>query len=569
MTKLRFMYLLLVSAVVNANLASLCRSAVAPSLSSFSDGGYLQTLAATPAPQESQSASAGEVVSEEPASQPQNDITLHQMWARQNLTPPAEASLQVTTVTVVRTVTVELASRTEVIWSPLQQTLTFINPTLVFETSIVTASQPQDIAARDAANAIASDQAAIPEISSADLYYHEGAQLSPHPAPVRRQTLASVNRVSTVTVEITTTIVASGTIVRTVTIFNPVFVSITQTPTLTTTIFTTATLPLENAVSSVPAVVPSPLASQKAISSDDAQQTASFTTPDPPSSTEPTLAASEPQQPSVASSTLGVPESTRVRSLSDTSRSISASSLILPSSSTPATKEGTSVRAGPVTSSGPPLRSTSATAAPPLTETLLPPTERISRPCLGPEAIAGIAVGATFALTALILLFLCIRRQRSKRRRHLQLNEGDRHMTTATAGNAIMYRATSHPLTYDGPCQSPQTEGCSSKNSEEEQVRIVIKPITKNRSMSSVLSALPKVWPRPPGYTGKAFSFSAGGSGETTPREPTGWSVESEYGSSGNQDASRSGGPGEAAAWRGPVAARPIADGRCETGRIR
>ncbi|KAK1624625.1 hypothetical protein BDP81DRAFT_398266 [Colletotrichum phormii] len=566
MAKLRFMHLLLVSAVVNANLASLCRSAVAPSLSSFSDEECLQTLAATPASQEPQSASVGEVVLEE---QPQDDIALHQMWARQNLTPPAEASLQVTTVTIVRTVTVELASRTEVIWAPLQQTLTFINPTLVFETSVVTASQPRDIAARDAANAIASDQAAIPEVSSADLYYHEGAQLSPHPAPVRRQTLASVNRVSTVTVEITTTIVASGTIVRTVTIFNPVFVSVTQTPTLTTTIFTTTTLPLENTASSVPAGVPSPPASQKAISSDDAQQTASSISPDPPSFTETTLAASEPQQPSVASSTLGAPESTRVRSLSDTSRSISTSSLVLPSSSTPATNEGTSARAGPVTSSGPPLRSTSATAAPPLTETLLPSTERISRPSLGPEAIAGITVGATLALTALIFLFLCIRRQRSKRRRHLQLSEDDRQMTTATVGNAIMYRATSHPLTYDGPCQTPQTGGCSSKSSEEEQVRIVIKPITKNRSMSSVLSALPKVWPRPPGYTGKAYSFSAGGSGETTPREPTGWSVESEYGSSGNQDASRSGGPWEAAAWKGPAAAHPIADGRCETGRIR
>lgn len=586
MAKLRsFMFLLWASAVTNANFASFCRSTSGPALSSLSDEGYLQTLATTSATQEPESASAGEVALEEPASQPQDDIALHQIWARQNLTqvqntpaprpmltiwsrPPAEASIQVTTVTVVRTVTVELASRTEVIWAPLQQTLTFINPTLVFETSIVTASQPRGIAARDAANAIASDQAALSEISSTDTYYHEGAGLSPHPAPIRRQTSASVNRVSIVTVEITTTIVASGTMVRTVTIFDPVFVSVTKTPTLTSTIFTTTTLPIKNGVFSSSAIVPSPPASQKAISSDGAQQTASFMGPESSFVTATTPETPEPQDPSVVSSTIGAPESSRIRSEPNTPRSTFAASSVLPGSS-PATHEGTSARVEPATSSSPSMRSTSTTTVPPLTETLLPPTERIARPSLSAGVIAGIAVGATFVLTALILLFLCIRRQRSKRRRHLQLNEDDRHMTSVIAATAMMNQPTSASLTYDGPCQTPQTEGSSGKSSEEEQVRVVIQPVLKKRSMSSVLSALPKVWPRPPGYTGKAYSFSAGGSGETTPREPVAWSVESEYGSSGNPDASPSGGYGEAIASKGPAATHSRADGRCEMGWIR
>ncbi|KAK1724987.1 uncharacterized protein BDZ83DRAFT_319729 [Colletotrichum acutatum] len=485
------------------------------------------------------------------------------VWTR----PPAEASIQVTTVTVVRTVTVELARGTEVIWAPLQQTLTFINPTLVFETTVVTALQSRDIAARAAANAIALDQAATLEIPSTETHYEEGAGLSSHPAPIRRQTSASVNRVSIITVEITTTIVASGTIVHTVTIFDPVFVSVTKTPTLTSTIFTTTTLPIEDGVSSSPAIAPSPPASQKAISSDGAQQTASSTSPEP-SVAATTVAAPEPQEPPAASNTVGAPESSRIRSSSDTPRGTFISSSVRPDSS-PATNEGISARVGPATSSSPSMRSTSTTAVPPLTETLLPPTERIARPSLSPGVIAGIAVGATILLTASILLFLCIRRHRPKRNRSLQLSEGDRYMTSAIAATAMMNQPTSNTLAYDGPYQVPQTEGSSGKSSEEEQVRIVIQPVIKKRSMSSVLSALPKVWPRPPGYTGKAYSFSAGGSGETTPREPVGWSVESEYGSSGNLDVSRSGGCEEAIASKGAARTHSKGDGRREKGWIR
>ncbi|KAF4781427.1 GMC oxidoreductase [Colletotrichum scovillei] len=569
MAKLRsFIFFLMRSAVANTNLAAFCHSAVEPSLTSLSDEGYLQTLATTSAPQESETASAGEVALEEQASQLQDDISLHQMWARQNLTPPAEASIQVTTVTVVRTVTVELASRTEVIWAPLQQTLTFINPTLVFETNIVTASQPRNIAVRDAADAIASDQTAIFEISSIDTHYHEGAGLSSHPAPVRRQIPGSINRASVVTIEITTTVVASGTIVHTVTIFEPIFVSVTKTPILTSTIFTTTTLPIDDGVSTSPAIATSPRATQKAISSDGAQQTASLTGPESPSVTTTTPKPLEPQEPSVAPSTLDAPESSRIRSEPDTPRSTFTSSSVLPTPSR-VTNDGTSARLWPETSSSSSFRSTLTKAVPPFTETLLPPTERIARPSLSPGVIAGVAVGATFALTALILLLLCIRRQRSKRRRHLHLNEDDRDTTSAIAATAMNNQPMSNALVYDGPCQTPQTEGSSGKSSEEEQVRVVIQPVHKKRSMSSVLSALPKVWPRPPGYTGKAYSFSAGGSGETTPREAVGWSVESEYGSSGNLDGSRSGGYEEAIASKGPAATHSRANDRCETGWIR
>ncbi|KAI3536289.1 hypothetical protein CSPX01_10918 [Colletotrichum filicis] len=569
MAKLRgFMIFLLISTIVDANLATFCHSAVEPSLTSFSDDGYLQTLATTRAPQEPESAPAGKILLEEQASQKQDDIALHQMWARQNLTPPVEATIQVTTVTVVRTVTVELASRTKVIWAPLQQTLTFINPTLVFETNIVTASQPRNIAVRDAADAIASDQTAISEISSTDTHYLEGTGFSSHPPPVRRQTPASINRVSVVTIEITTTIVASGTIVRTVTIFEPIFVSVTKTPTLTSTIFTTTTLPIKDGGSNSPAIAPSPPASHKVISSDGAQQTPSFVGLKSSSVTATTPKALEPTELSVVSNTIGAPESSRIRSEFDTPRSTFTSSSVLPSPS-PVTNDGNSARVGPAASSSPSMRSTSTTAVPPFTETLLPPTERTARPSLSPGVIAGVAVGATFALTALILLFLCIRRQRSKRRRHLQLNEDDRYMTSAIAATAMMNRPTSNAVAYDRPCHMPRTEGSSGKSSEEEQVRIVIQPVPKKRSMSSVLSAIPKVWPRPPGYTGKAYSFSAGGSGETTPREPVGWSVESEYGSSGNLDASRSGGYQEAIASKGPAATHSRANDRCETGWIR
>ncbi|KAK1449100.1 GMC oxidoreductase [Colletotrichum melonis] len=568
MAKLRgFMIFLLISTIVDADLATFCHSAVEPSLTSFSDDGYLQTLATTRAPQEPESAPAGKILLEEQASQKQDDIALHQMWARQNLTPPVEATIQVTTVTVVRTVTVELASRTEVIWAPLQQTLTFINPTLVFETNIVTASQPRNIAVRDAADAIASDQTAISEISSTDTHYLEGTGFSSHPAPVRRQTPASINRVSVVTIEITTTIVASGTIVRTVTIFGPIFVSVTKTPTLTSTIFTTTTLPIKDGGSNSPAIAPSPPASHKVISSDGAQQTPSFVGLKSSSVTVTTPKALEPTELSVVSNTIGAPESSRIRSESDTPRSTFTSSSVLPSPS-PVTNDGNSARVGPAASSSPSMRSTSTTAVPPFTETLVPPTERTARPSLSPGVIAGVAVGATFALTALILLFLCIRRQRSKRRRHLQLNEDDRYMTSAIAATAMMNRPTSNAPAYDRPCHMPRTEGSSGKSSEEEQVRIVIQPVPKERSMSSVLSAIPKVWPRPPGYTGKAYSFSAGGSGETTPREPAGWSVESEYGSSGNLDASRSGGYQEAIASKGPAATHSRANDRCETASV-
>ncbi|OHE96321.1 hypothetical protein CORC01_08393 [Colletotrichum orchidophilum] len=318
MAKLRgLMCVLLASTVANASLVSFCRSAFALPLPSVSDSDDSQSLATASTPQGHESASAEEVVPEQPQRQLQDDVALHQM-------PSAEASFQATTITIVRTVTIELADRTEFVWSPVQQTLTFINPTLVFETTVVTASRPPDIAAREEAKETSLERGVAPATSSVYPHGHEGAGLSPHPARIRRQTPASITRVSTITVEITTTIVASGTSVRTVTIFNPVFVSVTQTPTLTTTIFTTTTLPLEYPVSSVPAVAPAPPASQSVISSDDTQQTVSSAGSGPTSLTRTTLAASGPQKSSVASSTLGTTGTGRVRSPSDTSFSLSA-----------------------------------------------------------------------------------------------------------------------------------------------------------------------------------------------------------------------------------------------------
>ncbi|KZL65791.1 hypothetical protein CT0861_00782 [Colletotrichum tofieldiae] len=488
----------------------------------------------------------------------QDDPIIDRMWARQHLTqvttaigllpeiltgssrPSAEASLLITTLTVARTVTIELASQTTVVLLPVEQTLTFISPALVIETRVITAPRPsRNTAARDLAGAAAFDQELHPAALPVYSLRHNEATLLPKAGRVRRQDSDLVTRVSTITVEITTTLTNIGSSIRTVTILNPVFVSVTENQTVTTTGFTTTTLSTETIASRPPSVIPPapPAVPTRSLSNEDelADTTASFTTIFP---TSVTLLPSTTRSSSMFPSISGLASTSTVLVPSETS---AGAGFTTPFSTPSDTGVGRPTESSAKSSVG--SNSVSTTAIAPSGSTALPTPEPASDPVLPPGTVAIITIGAVTALVFFLFLACVYQRYRKffGNRRHHQLAEEDYQMTSAIAATAIMNRSASAPSHHNGQDQATASETSSKSAGEDGQVRIVIRPVANQRDGSSETSPLQRAWPRPPGYTGQAYSFSADSSGETTPRDATGWSTMSEYGSTANRDASQGG----------------------------
>ncbi|TKW52338.1 hypothetical protein CTA1_7277 [Colletotrichum tanaceti] len=453
---------------------------------------------------------------------------LGQLWARQNLTQvthwktsSAQASLLITTVTVVRTVTVELAGQTEVVLSSVEQTLTFINPILVFETRVITA--PPSIPSNDLTETAAFDRLAssAPHGHSAS---HKGVVLSSKKkARIRRQIPKPVIGVSTVTVEITTTKTNTGSSIHTVVVLSSIFVSVTENPTVTSTTLITTTPsietrmsggPIATATSPTPPAVPNPSLRDQ---DEPVVMTTFFITIFPIGTT---LSPSD---------TRGFPTSTSVLGFTGTSSGIAPSETFATAGIT--TWFTTFESIATVASES---KSGSATIIASAVPTALPSSEPVPDPGLAPWTIAIVVI---VAVVAVLLLYFLVYSDRGHRiffgnRRHRQLSE-DYEMTPVVAGAATMNPSASAPVNSDVQSQVMSGATSSKSSGEGEQVRIIIRPIpirplAIRGGSSNTVSPPARVWLRPPGFTSQAYSYSAGGSGETNPRDATGWSLASE-----------------------------------------
>ncbi|EQB47959.1 hypothetical protein CGLO_12855 [Colletotrichum gloeosporioides Cg-14] len=478
------------------------------------------------------------------------------LWARQNATPSSQPPLSLSTATFTRTSFIEVPSETQVVVSTLVETVTVVDPIFVTETSTVAIAQaPSDLAKRGFASPAAShhddsissantglprDKAPRPVSTSLSSLQDS----TPPPAPttlvtarrgVRRQVLDApgtvIGMVSIVTIETTITLTRTGSFVSTATVVNPIIVSVTANPTSTTTLFVTTGAPTPTAITST--------------------QDVSTITPEPtiPTTASTRMTISSPIQTSLVPTLLSSDKSTSVLT---TSSSISSSASATSGITTWFTDDPDgftwpTVAPAPTPTPTPTSTSTQISASITTSSTVVPGSGSSLRPALDDGQIAGIAVGSVFGiiLVALAIWFL---RKRSKRRQHVNISEDDHQMTSAAAAAAII--DTSPPIMNQRDPSGPLPSNTSGESSREGNVRIVIQPAEKRRTQSSGLFPIPKMWPQPPGYSGKTYSFSAGESAESSPREPMTWSNASEYGGSSN----REGLPGSGT--RGQIAVR-------------
>ncbi|KAK2007457.1 hypothetical protein LZ32DRAFT_666918 [Colletotrichum eremochloae] len=417
--------------------------------------------------------------------------------------PYVEIPFAVATTTVVQTVTVEVAIQTKIVFRPIEKTLTFTNPVVVFETRAFTAPQSsKTIAARGKTNTAAFHQESLPE--TLPVYSHQPKEdnLFSRPARVERQALGQVTSVSTVTVGMTTTVTNFGSI-RTITVFSPVFVIPT---TLSTG--TTASLPSAN---------PTPSSGKD----DKPTDTATFT-----SGLELTSTA-----------TLFAP--------SDTSADAGVTTWF----STPSDPGALRPTESPAASSRESGSDSTATAAP-----AAPTPEPASEPALSPATIASISLGALTGLLFLLFLGFVYRsyRKYAKNRQRNKPSEEDYQMTSAATAATIMNQPALASPSHDSQGGATPGEASSKRASEAKQVRIVIRPIVKRQSAGSESSkgskgsgeAQPRRenWQRGSGYTSQGgYSVSVAGGSDSTLRDATGWSNRSEYGSTIKRAASQDG----------------------------
>ncbi|KAJ0278305.1 hypothetical protein COL940_007308 [Colletotrichum noveboracense] len=183
------------------------------------------------------------------------------IWARQNSTPSSQPPLSLSTVTLTRTSFIEVPSETQVVVSTLAETVTVVDPIFVTETSTVAIAQaPSNLAKREFASPAARyhddsissanaglprDKAPRPDSTSLSSLRDSTPPLAPTTLVtarrgVRRQVLDApvtvIGMVSIVTIETTVTLTRTGSFVSTATVVNPVIVSVTATPTSTTTL---------------------------------------------------------------------------------------------------------------------------------------------------------------------------------------------------------------------------------------------------------------------------------------------------------------------------------------------
>ncbi|KAK2739326.1 hypothetical protein CKAH01_07276 [Colletotrichum kahawae] len=456
------------------------------------------------------------------------------LWARQNSTPSSQPPLSLSTTTLTRTSFIEVPSETQVVVSTLVETVTVVDPIFVTETRTVAISQaPSDLAKRGFASSAASYDgdpisSTNPGLPRGKVPRPDSTSLSslrdsiPPPAPTtlvtarrgaRRQLLDApltiIGLVSIVTIETTVTLTRTGSFVSTATVVNPIIVSVTATPTSTTTLFVTAGAPTPTSIAStqeVSTIVPEPTI---------------------PTTASVRMTISTPVQTSL----------TRTSLSSDKSTSIPATSSSDSGSTGPTSGITTWFTNDPDGFTWPTVAPTSTltqtSASITASTTVIAGTGSSFRPALDDGQIAGIVVGGVFGIV-LVALAIWLLRKRSKRRQHVNIPEDNYQMTSAAAAAAIIDSLP--PAMAQRDPSRPLPSNTSGESSREGNVRIVIQPTEKRRTQSSGLFPIPKMWPQPPGYNGKTYSFSAGESAESSPREPMTWSNASEYGGSSNRE---------------------------------
>jgi hypothetical protein len=183
---------------------------------------------------------------------------------------------------------------------------------------------------------------------------------------------------------------------------------------------------------------------------------------------------------------------------------------------------------------------------------------------LSTEQIAGVVVGVLIGILMLLLLafffvrFLKKREQKKLERGHPEMAAGG---VGAMAAAAVGARSAS-----DGSRRAGNGYEMSSQGGPPGEVRIVIQQPPKRRTQSS--GAFPpqgveddgvipgesaagvsaNAWPRPPGYSGRPYSFFVEESGDTTPQDPQQWSNASEFGSTSGAHSRSAGGYGPGSA---------------------
>ncbi|KAF9873311.1 hypothetical protein CkaCkLH20_09124 [Colletotrichum karsti] len=376
------------------------------------------------------------------------------IWARQNSTPSTDPSVSLATVTITRTAFVEVASETQVFVSTLLQTLTFVDPILVTETSTITVSPPPSgVAKRHVAAPVISpchDISASDSVSSSATATPDAVS----PVAVRRQVpngpVTVIGLVSVVTIETTVTLTRTGSFVSTATVVNPVFVSVTATPTVTTTrdVYKHST----------------------ASNLDSSFVDNSYCSP-------------------AYDFFISVPNSGHKHSCLDDQQCY--------------------IELGRSQGWGHDL--------------VFLGLRRIYLYEGGPN------INNDPDHHQLYILF------NEDSAFHVHIPEDDYQMTSAVAAAAMIDSMPSNPaMPHDrSAALASETSGNSSLGDE---VRVIIQPSVNRRTQSSSLFPVTKTWPRPPGYTGDTYSFSADESGQSTPQEPKTWSNASEYGGSSNRE---------------------------------
>ncbi|KAK1997703.1 hypothetical protein LX36DRAFT_681549 [Colletotrichum falcatum] len=431
-------------------------------------------------------------VSEDQSSPAEDETRLEASPGRQKDVPP------VTTVTLLRTVTVDVVTETRFIFQPVEQTLTFTNPVLVLETHTIAVMQPSNtIAARGKANTAAFDQGSHPAALPAYPPQPKEAALFAGPARARRQLLGPVPSVSTTTVEITTTLTVGS--VRTITAFNQVFVSVTVNRTVTTTMFVTMST---GTAASFPPANPTPPSGEESRPTN----AATFASGSEPTGTTTFFAPSETSAGAGVTARSSMPSGARVQR---------------PTESTAAS----STEAQP---------DSAATAAP---SAVTATPEPASGRGLSSGTIASISLGVLTGV--LFLLFLCYvyrcYRRYAKNRQGQQPPEENYKTAPATATSAIEAGQPAVAPT-NSEVQNGATPGGGEARrksvSEPKQIRVVIKPAGKRQSKGGEGSGKTEPeagredWQRASGY-----SVSVAGGSDSTLRDTAVWSTRSDYGS--------------------------------------
>ncbi|KAF4907404.1 hypothetical protein CGCVW01_v012534 [Colletotrichum viniferum] len=458
------------------------------------------------------------------------------LWARQNSTPSSQPSLSLSTATLTRTSFIEVPSETQVVVSTLVETVTVVDPIFVTKTSTVAIAQALSaLAKRGFASPAAShngdptsltdpglSREKAPPPDSTSLSSLRDSTSPPTPTTlvtasrgVRRQVLDApvtvIGMISIVTIETTVTLTRTGSFVSTATVVNPIIVSVTATPTSTTTLFVTAG-----------SFTPTSIASTQEVSTITPEPTTSTTAPV-------RTTISTRVQTSLAPTSLLDETRTSVFTISSSILSLASPSSGITTWFTDDPDGFTWPTVAPTSTSTSSRISTSITAS----STVAPGSGSSLRLALDDGQIAGIVVGGVFGIV-IVALAIWLLRKRSKRRQHVNIPEDDYQMTSAAAAAAII---DSYPPALDQRDPSgPLPSNTSGESSREGNVRIVIQPTEKRRTQSSGLFPIPKIWPQPPGYNGRTYSFSAGESAESSPREPMTWSNASEYGGSSNRE---------------------------------